>query len=274
MRTGGPAGCTGSRPDPAQDKTGRGNGGRGRGKLAVIGTGPGNLEHLSRRALQALAEAEVVVGYKTYIGLIAPLLNDKEVVSTGMTREIERCKLAIDRARQGENVALVSSGDPGVYGMAGPALELLAREDALAEIEVEIIPGITSATAAAARVGAPLMHDFVVISLSDLLTPWEIIEKRLDLAARGDFVTVLYNPASQKRIRQVQVAREILLAYKGPQTPVGIVRNAGREEEEIILTDLDKMLEYRVDMFTVVIIGNSRTYRAGNYLITPRGYQV
>lgn len=240
----------------------------------IIGTGPGDLEHLSHRALRALAEAEVVVGYKTYVGLISPLLEDKEVVSTGMTREIERCMLAIDRARQGTVVALVSSGDPGVYGMAGPALELLARQGALGEIEVEIIPGVTSATAAAASLGAPLMHDFVVISLSDLLTPWEIIEKRLEFAARGDFVVVLYNPASHKRTRQIQVARGILLAHKSPQTPVGIVRNAEREGEEIVLTTLDRMLEYRIDMFAIVIVGNSHTYRTGDYLVTPRGYHV
>ena len=214
------------------------------------------------------------MGYKTYIDLIADLLGDKEVVSTGMTREVERCNLAVDRALGGAHVALVSSGDPGVYGMAGLALELLEKRGVLESIEVAVIPGITSATAAAACLGAPLMHDFVVISLSDLLTPWEVIEKRLELAARGDFVVVLYNPASKKRREQIKIAVRILLAHKDAATPVGIVRNVTRIDESKTLTDLGHMLEHPIDMFSTVVIGNSQTRVSGGYMVTPRGYRV
>lgn len=201
-------------------------------------------------------------------------MEDKEVISTGMTREIERCAQAIDRAREGALVALVSSGDPGVYGMAGLVLELLEKEGLLNEIDVEVVPGITSATAAAACLGAPLMHDFVVISLSDLLTPWDLIVKRLELVAQGDFVVVLYNPASHKRTEQIKTAREIMLRHKAPQTPVGIVRNAAREGQEATITDLEHMLEHPIDMLCTVIIGNQGTRRVGDYLVTPRGYRV
>ncbi|MDK2889075.1 MAG: precorrin-3B C17-methyltransferase / cobalt-factor methyltransferase [Thermoanaerobacter sp.] len=239
-----------------------------------MGTGPGELNQLSRRALEALEQAEVVVGYKTYIELISGLLGSKEVVSTGMTREVERCNQAIDKALEGRKVALVSSGDPGIYGMAGLAIELLEQRGALEDVDLEVIPGITSATAAAACLGAPLMHDFVVISLSDLLTPWEVIEKRLELAARGDFVVVLYNPASKKRKEQIRIARNIMLEHKSAKTPVGIVRNAARENEERVITDLARMLDHPIDMFTTIIIGNSQTRPAGKYMVTPRGYRV
>ncbi|HHW43333.1 MAG TPA: precorrin-3B C(17)-methyltransferase [Desulfotomaculum sp.] len=252
----------------------RGNGGPGRGKLWVVGTGPGSLVHLSPRALQALQEAELIVGYKTYIQLIAPLLKGKEILSTGMTREVERCTAAIEQAKGGKRVALVSSGDPGVYGMAGLALELLERDDLLDRVEVEIIPGITSASAAAALLGAPLMHDFAVISLSDLLTPWEVIQKRLDLAARGDFVIVLYNPASHQRKNQIREAREIMLQHKPGSTPAGIVRNAYREQEKVVITDLEHLLDHPIDMLCTVIIGNARTRRIEDYLVTPRGYSL
>lgn len=214
------------------------------------------------------------MGYKTYIELISGLLDNKEVVSTGMTREVERCNLAIERALGGKKVTLVSSGDPGVYGMAGLALELLEQHGALDAVDVEVIPGITSATAAAACLGAPLMHDFVVISLSDLLTPWEVIEKRLEFAARGDFVVVLYNPASKKRTEQIRTARRLMLEHKNDKTPVGIVRNAAREDEEKVITDLEHMLEHPIDMFSTVVIGNSQTRLAGQYMVTPRGYRV
>ncbi len=240
----------------------------------MVGTGPGSAEHLSPRALRALREAELVVGYKTYIQLIAPLVEGKKIISTGMTREVDRCREAIQRAREGQKVALVSSGDPGVYGMAGLALELLQRENLLDRVEVEIIPGITSATAAAALLGAPLMHDFVVVSLSDLLTPWEVIEKRLVLAAQGDFVVVLYNPASHKRTSQIIRARELMLRYKKAYTPVGIVRNAYRKGEDVVITDLEHLLDYPIDMFSIVIIGNNQTQRMGNFLVTPRGYTL
>lgn len=240
----------------------------------MVGTGPGEPGQLSHRALRALEQAEVVVGYKTYIELITGLLKHKEVISTGMTREVERCNQAIDRALEGKKVALVSSGDPGVYGMAGLAIELLEQRDALEAVDLEIIPGITSATASAACLGAPLMHDFVVLSLSDLLTPWEMIERRLEFAARGDFVVVLYNPASKKRTEQIRAARKIMLQYKDPATPVGIVRNAARGNEEKVITDLAHMLDHPIDMFSTVIIGNSQTRLAGKYMVTPRGYRL
>lgn len=232
------------------------------------------MEHLSGRALAVLERAPVVVGYKTYVDLIAHLLEGKEVLSTGMTKEVERCALAVERARQGDEVAVISSGDPGVYGMAGLVLELLERERLLDQIPVEVVPGITSATAAAARLGAPLMHDFAVISLSDLLTPWEAIEKRLELVARGDFAVVLYNPASHRRNWQIKRAREIFLNHRNPLTPVGIVRNLMRDGEERILTNLQSMLDHDIDMLSTVILGNRSTKQRGNWLITPRGYKV
>lgn len=232
------------------------------------------MEDLSSRAVQALRNADVIVGYKTYIDLIRDLVKDKEIISTGMTREKERCAAAIDRAVAGQKVAVVSSGDPGVYGMAGLVLEMLETSGRLGTIPVQVIPGITSATASASRLGAPLMHDFAVISLSDLLTPWELIEKRLEAAARGDFVIVLYNPASKKRNWQIKRAREIFLQHKSPSTPVGIVKNAARDEELLYITDIENMLDFPIDMLTTVIVGNRSTRKAGNFIITPRGYSL
>lgn len=229
---------------------------------------------MSSRALTALKHAEVIVGYKTYVELIKNIIVNQEIISTGMTREIERCAAAIDQALLGRKVAVISSGDPGVYGMAGLILELLEKKGELNNLSVDIIPGITSATSAAARLGAPLMHDFAVISLSDLLTPWEIIEKRLEASANADFVIVLYNPASNKRNWQLESARDIILKHKAPSTPVGIVKNTARRQEEIYITDLENMLNYPVDMLTTVIIGNKSTKAAGGFIITPRGYTV
>ncbi|HBX22783.1 MAG TPA: precorrin-3B C(17)-methyltransferase [Desulfotomaculum sp.] len=242
--------------------------------MAVIGTGPGAVEFLSIRAREALADAEVIVGYITYIDLIRDFIGEREVISTGMTREIERCRKAVEVASAGRRVAVVSSGDPGVYGMAGLVLEIMEAQGLLGVIPVEIIPGITSATASAAKLGAPLMHDFAVISLSDLLTPWETIAKRLEAAARADFVIVLYNPASKKRTWQIEKAQEIFLRHKPPTTPVGIVKNAAREEETVLITDLQSLLAHPVDMLSTVIVGNRSTRQAGDFMITPRGYQV
>ncbi len=240
----------------------------------MVGTGPGSPESVSPRVLGLLRSCDVVVGYKTYIDLISGVVGDKEKISTGMTREIDRCKKAIELAAEGKQVVLVSSGDPGVYGMAGLSLEMLQAEGLLGRLEVEILPGITSATAAAARLGAPLMHDFAVISLSDLLTPWEVIKKRLEAASAGDFVIVLYNPASHKRIEQIKTARRIMLRHKASSTPVGLVRNAEREDESVVITDIDNMLDHLIDMLTVVIVGNSNTRRMGDFLVTPRGYKL
>jgi len=229
---------------------------------------------LSLRARDALASADVIAGYITYIDLIRDYIGNRKIVSTGMTREIERCRKAVELASSGRRVAVISSGDPGVYGMAGLVLEIMEAEGLLGVIPVEIIPGITSATASAAKLGAPLMHDFAVISLSDLLTPWDTIEQRLEAAAQADFVIVLYNPASKKRTWQIEKAREIFLRHKPPATPVGIVKNAAREAERLIITDLQGMLAHPVDMLSTVIVGNRSTRRAGDFMITPRGYQV
>lgn len=258
----------------AQNKVQECNGGNSRGRLAVVGIGPGDPDQMSLRAYRIIKEADVIVGYKTYLNLLGNLLDGKEVASSGMTKEIERCQLAVDLAVSGKNVVVVSSGDPGIYGMAGITLELVEKQGAADKIDVEIVPGISSANAAAASLGAALMHDFAVISLSDLLTPWELIEKRLEAAAQADFVTVLYNPVSKKRTEQIKKAREIFLRYRSSQTAVGIVRNAKRGNEEIIRTDLQNFLEHPIDMFTVVLIGNSQTYHTDRHMITPRGYKV
>jgi precorrin-3B C17-methyltransferase / cobalt-factor III methyltransferase len=221
------------------------------------------------------------VGYKMYLDLVRPLLGDQEVIATGMMGELQRCQLAIDRALAGAKVALVSSGDVGVYGMAGLALEI-CRERGLrpgppgngpeVDLLLEVIPGVPALAAAAALLGAPLMHDFVSVSLSDLLTPWEIIKKRLESAAAADFVIVIYNPKSKKRDWQLGAVREMVLQHRGKQTPVGIVSRAMREGQEVVITSLAEMLQHPVDMQTIVIIGNSQTYTAGGYMITPRGY--
>lgn len=227
------------------------------------------------RARRAIQEAEVVVGYKSYLDLVGELLAGKEIIQSGMREEVERCRLAIDKALDGKKVAVISGGDPGVYGMAGPILELLDLEPFdQSNLTVEVVSGVTAATAAASSFGAPLMHDFAVVSLSDLLVPWETIERRLEAAARADFVTVLYNPKSRKRTEQIARAREIFLQHRCKATPVGIVRNCRRKEEETVITDLGGMLDHPIDMLTTVIIGNSQTYVKGGYLITPRGYRL
>jgi len=240
------------------------------GKIYVIGMGPGNLDHMSPVALEAIENSDRIIGYKTYIELVETLIKDKKVEDSGMKREVERCESVIKYALEGENVALISSGDAGVYGMAGILLELVQKSEK--EIDVEIVPGITAANAAAACLGAPLMHDYVTISLSDLLTDWELIKKRIHASGQGDFVVCIYNPKSKGRPKHIETAREILLEYKKGDTPVGIVRNAKRKGQEVVITDLDHMLEHEINMFTMVIIGNSNTYASGGKMITPRGY--
>ncbi|OCL26133.1 precorrin-3B C(17)-methyltransferase [Orenia metallireducens] len=227
---------------------------------------------MSLKAYRILQQVDVIVGYKTYIELLEELVTEgQRVVSNGMTKEVERCQQAINLALEGEEVAIVSSGDPGVYGMAGLILELLQEE---VKLEVEIIPGITAANAAASSLGAPLMHDYAVISLSDLMTPWEVIEDRLEKTAEGDFIVALYNPKSKKRVKQIEIARDIFLRNREPNTPVGIVRKAKRGDEELIITTLVEMLEHKIDMVTTVIIGNSQTFKQDNLMVTPRGYEV
>ncbi|BDV44393.1 cobyric acid synthase [Geotalea uraniireducens] len=240
-------------------------------KLYVVGIGPGDLDHMTFEASEAIEYAETVVGYKTYLELIEPLLLGKEVVSSGMMKEVERCRQALELAAAGKTVALVSGGDAGVYGMAGLVLEL-ANEMAEPP-EIVIVPGVSAVQAAAAVLGAPLMHDFAVISLSDLLTPWDQIERRLVAAAAADFVVALYNPRSKGRVTQLEEARAILLAVRPSTTPVGIVRNACRAGEERIVTTLAGLLDHPVDMFSLVIVGNSATFvdDAGR-MVTPRGY--
>lgn len=240
----------------------------------MIGIGPGLPEHMTDRARQALQEAEIVIGYKTYVNLIANLLQHQQVESSGMRKEVDRANRAVELAREGYNVAVVSSGDPGIYGMAGVVLEVLYREQAQDEVQVEIVPGVSAANAAAAVAGAPLMHDCAFISLSDLLTPRELIMKRVVLAAQGDFVIALYNPKSKGRPDIIHQVRELLLQHKKPDTPVAIVRNAGREGESLVLSTLADFTREEIDMFTTVIIGNSQSYVAGEHLITPRGYKL
>jgi precorrin-3B C17-methyltransferase len=248
----------------------------------VVSLGPGFPEYINPRAQAALAEAQVVVGYQTYIDLVRPLLTTQEVVATGMKAEVKRCQLALDRARDGQRVALVSSGDAGIYGMAGLVLEICAAqglkvgppEDSTAvDLHLEVIPGVPALAAGAALLGAPLMHDFVAISLSDLLTPWETIVKRLELAAQGDFVIVLYNPKSKKRDWQLGAVQDLLLRHKDPGTPVGIVCRAMRQGQAVTITTLNDLTKNPVDMQTIVVVGNSQTYAYGPYMITPRGYR-
>lgn len=244
------------------------------GRLYIVGTGPGRVSFLSQRAREVIEQCQVIIGYSTYIKLIDNLIKNKEAVSFGMRKEVERAMYAIKRALNGENVCLISDGDPGIYGMAGIVLQLLNREEK-ERIKIEIIPGITAACSCAALLGAPLTHDFVVISLSDLLTNGELIKRRIELAAKGDFVVVLYNPRSKRRTDILKRAWEILMRYKSPKTPVGIVRNAQRDDEEVIVTTLkDMFLSKRIDMATTIIVGNSETYVKGKFMITPRGYEL
>jgi precorrin-3B C17-methyltransferase len=217
-----------------------------------------------------IADADMVIGYETYLQLITKLLKGKKVLGYRMTEEVERAKAAIEYTKQGLKVVVISGGDPGVYGMAGPLLELAAAE----AITVEVVPGVTAATAAASRLGAPLMHDFAVISLSDRLTPWEKIQKRIELAAEADLVLVIYNPRSQGRTSLIHQVRDIVLKYRTLQTPVGIVAGAFREDETIIISDLQYFLDFGIDMSTTVIIGNSQTKVTGDRMVTPRGYQL
>ncbi len=241
--------------------------------LYIIGIGPGNLNDISRKAYKILKEVDVIIGYKSYIECINQLVTKKQkIYYSGMGQEIERVKKAVEIAESGKKVALISSGDPGVYGMAGPTFELLNQKNS--EIEVEVIAGITAANAAAAVLGAPLMHDYTIISLSDILTPWELIKKRLKASAKADFITVLYNPRSSKRKKQLRKAKEIFMKYCNSNTPVGIVRKVGREGEEVIIEKLADLPFKKVDMLTTVVIGNSKSYISDEKIITPRGYKI
>ena len=244
------------------------------GELTVVGIGPGSLNDMTPRAFNSIRNADVVVGYNAYITLIKSLIEDKEVIGTAMLQEIDRCKMAVEKAISGQKVVVVSSGDPGIYGMAGLVLELVMQLPKEKQPKVEVVPGISAVSASAAILGAPLMHDFAVISLSDLLTPWDLIKKRAELVAQGDFVVALYNPKSKKRVNQIEEIREIMLKFKDPQTPVGIVNNATREKEYAIISNLNDFTNETIDMFSLVIIGNSNTYVEDGKIITPRGYKI
>lgn len=248
--------------------------GQNQGRIWVVGIGPGGALDMSLRAIQALSAADVIVGYRTYLDLIPEYLGGKVVVGSEMTEEVDRCREALDLALSGKRVAVVSSGDPGIYGMAGLILELVCGTEGGERVPIEVIPGITAASAAASLLGAPLMNDFAVISLSDLMTPWRVIEERLQSAAAGDLVTVLYNPRSRKRTWQLEHAREIFLRHRGAETPVGIVRAARREGERVFLSTLGDLPQEEVDMLSTVIIGNSQTRVINGRMVTPRGYVI
>lgn len=244
------------------------------GVLSIVGIGPGAEEHTSPAALAAIASSDLIVGYTTYIKLVRPLIQGKEIIRTGMTEEIGRARAAVERARDGARVAIISSGDAGVYGMAGLVFQVLSelgwrRGESP---ELRIIPGMTALNACASLVGAPLGHDFCAISLSDLLTPWPVIERRLEAAASSDFVIGLYNPASGRRTRQIVRAQEIIAAHRAGTTPVALVKSAYRKLESTTITDVDHFLEYEIGMLTTVLVGSSNTFLFEGYMVTPRGY--
>lgn len=240
----------------------------------LVGIGPGGNEHMTARARSAIAEADVVVGYSTYIKLVSDLLEGKEVVRKGMTEELDRAVDALELARAGKKVALISSGDAGVYGMAGPTYEVLFQSGWTPDsgIEVEIVPGASALNSCAALVGAPLTHDFCAISLSDLLTPWPVIARRLNAAAESDFVAALYNPKSGRRTRQIVEAQRLFLRHRRPDTPVAIVKSAYRPKQRIEFTTLSEMSDCDIGMLSTVLIGNSNTFVRDGLMITPRGY--
>lgn len=247
------------------------------GKLYIVGVGPGHHDHMTFRAKQAIEESDTIVGYETYVNLVGDLIDGKEVHRYAMTQEVERARQCIDLAKSGRTVSLVSSGDPGIYGMAGLIYETLAaaRWDSKNGLPVEVIPGVSALNSCASIIGSPLMTDFAVLSMSDLLVPWEIITKRVEAAALGDFVMVIYNPSSKKRIHQLQDTRKIILKYRKPSTPVAIIKGAFRESESVILTDLENMESYsdKLGMISTVIVGNSSTYTYQDLMINPRGYK-
>ena len=238
-------------------------------KLYVIGTGPGGALEMTMRARQAVEACEVVAGYEFYLDLIGELLDGKEIISTGMTGEAERCNAAIQAALSGKTVCVISGGDAGLYGMASLVLELAEKYP---QIEAEVIPGVTAACSASAVLGAPVSQDFAAISLSDRLTGWSVIENRLRLAAQADFVICLYNPASNARKKHLKNACEIIMERRSPKTPCGVVKNVGRAGEKRELLSLAELCDYKADMFTTVVIGNSATRIINGRLITPRGY--
>ena len=237
----------------------------------LVGLGPGEAGQMTARAVEAMERADVLCGYTVYVDLVRSRFPDKETYTTPMTRELERCRWALETANRGKSVAMLCSGDAGVYGMAGPVLEL-AEE--FPEVEIEVVPGVTAANSGAAVLGAPLMHDFCVISLSDRLTPWETIAKRLRCAAAGDFALCIYNPCSRHRPDHLRRACDILLEDKSPDTVCGWVRNIGRTGQECAVLSLAQLREAELDMFTTVFVGSSATRMLGKKMVTPRGYET
>ena len=239
--------------------------------IYIVSTGPGLIECMSGEAVEAIETSDVIVGYNKYIQLLEPILTRQEIFSNGMKKEVDRCRKALELSQAGKTVAMVSGGDAGIYGIGGIMQEIILEEGP--ETEVYAIPGVTSAHAAAAALGAPIVHDSVYISLSDLLTDIEVIKKRLHCAGSGDFITCIYNPKSKGRPHYIEMARDILLEYKDPSTPVGLVKNAKRDNEEVFIKTLETMCEVDINMSTMVIVGNSDTFVKGNKMITPRGYR-
>lgn len=247
------------------------------GKLFIVGVGPGSHDHMTFRAKEAIKESDTIVGYETYVNLVNDLIKDKDVYRYAMTQEVERAHQCIDLAKSGKVVSLVSSGDPGIYGMAGLIYEILAESgwDPKTGLPVEVIPGVSALNSCSSIIGSPLMTDFAVVSMSDLLVPWEIIIKRVEAAAQGDYVLVIYNPASKKRIHQLEDTRKILLKYRKPETPVAIIKGAYRDSQSVLLTDLQNLSNHSdmLGMISTVIIGNSSTYTYKDLMINPRGYK-
>ena len=240
-------------------------------KIYVVGTGPGGISGMTYRARHAIEMCEVIAGYGFYLDLISELTAGKKLISTGMTGEVGRASAAIAEALSGKSVCVISGGDAGVYGMAGLVLELA---EAHPQLEVEVIPGVTAACSASAVLGAPLTHDFAAISLSDRLTDWGTIEKRLDCAAQADFVICLYNPASKTRTDHLKNACEIIMKHRAPETPCGLVRNIERADESVSFMSLKELREAKADMFTTAVIGSSATKIINGRLVTPRGYVI
>ena len=240
-------------------------------RIYVVGMGPGQENMMTQEAMQVLEASDVIIGYTVYLKLLGERFGCKELLSTPMRQERERCQMCFEKAREGKKVALICSGDAGIYGMASLMLEIGKLYD---DCIIEVIPGITAASSGAAVLGAPLNHDFCVISLSDLLTPWEKIEKRIRGAAMADFVICLYNPSSRKRADYLKKACEYILEYQSPDTVCGYVRNIGREGEDAHILTLSELKDTEVDMFTTVYIGNSQTRNVGGKMVTPRGYRL
>ena len=243
------------------------------GKIMIAGIGPGSKEDITPAVLEAVREADAIVGYKYYFQFIEPYVKPGcECIDTGMKKERERAEQAFELAEQGKSVVVISSGDAGIYGMAPLVYEMKHQRNA--DVEIESLPGISAFQKAASLLGAPIGHDMCIISLSDLMTPWEVIERRIKAAATADFVTAIYNPKSHGRYWQLYRLQEIFLQHRSAETPVGYVRQAGREEQEVKVTTLGQFAPEEVDMFTVILIGNSQSYIADGKIITPRGYRL